>query len=182
MDCLHWHSHRFQICYGLLRSGLEFDACNILFLNNMLSFFSERWQQCRQNWGAHVHGLFNCWTFCHHSPVGERGGRGQSCPSILFLTNILELRTGPAVIAELDAVEETVMSASLEAKAHGLQVRGQPELQRDFFLKNTEKINERSYRNCTNVMRFFSPPDSSSSRFRRGMLNILVRKSLPTSS
>lgn len=110
----------------------------------------------------------------------EKGG--QSYPIILFLTNVLKLRKGPVVIAEPDVVVQAVMPAASEAKVHGLQVRGQPELQRDFFLKNIEKINERAYLNCTNVMRFFSPPDSSSSRLLRGMLNILVRKSLPTSS
>lgn len=35
---------------------------------------------------------------------------------------------------------------------------------------------KRSYLNCTKVMRFFSPPDSSSSRFLRGMLNMLEQK------
>lgn len=52
------------------------------------------------------------------------------------------------------------------------------------FSRNVLELRKvkRSYLNCTKVMRFFSPPDSSSSRFLRGMLNILVRKSLPISS
>ena len=74
---LRWHRHRVQTFHVLLHLGWEFDAyLMILFLKDILSFFSERWQQSRHDWRAHVNGFFNRWAFCHHSPGVGRGYLG----------------------------------------------------------------------------------------------------------
>lgn len=96
---LHGHDHRLQTCCVLLHSGWQFDACHILFFNDILGFFSERWQQCRQDWGAHVHSLFNWWTFCHHFPVG-----GREAVTLVTLSCFLQmsLSGGKVIVAESD--------------------------------------------------------------------------------
>lgn len=66
---LHWHGHRLQLFQVLLHLGWKSGADLILFLKDILSFFSERWQQSRHDWRAHVNGCFNCWAFRHHSPT-----------------------------------------------------------------------------------------------------------------
>lgn len=82
---LHGNDHRLQTCCVLLHSGWQFDACHILFFNDILSFFSERWQQCRQDRGAHVHSLFNRRAFCHHFPV-----RGRKTVTLVTLSCFLQ--------------------------------------------------------------------------------------------
>lgn len=66
---LHWHAHRLQLFHVLFHLSWESRADLILSLKDILSFFSERRQQSRHDWGAHVNGCFNCWAFCHHSPM-----------------------------------------------------------------------------------------------------------------
>lgn len=82
---LHGNDHRLQTCCVLLHSGLQFDACHILLFNDILSFFSERRQQCRQDRGAHVHSLFNRRAFCHHFPV-----RGRETVTLVTLSCFLQ--------------------------------------------------------------------------------------------
>jgi hypothetical protein len=97
----------------------------------------------------------------------------------LFSINILDLRKVERSYQRQSPWHRTVIPATWKAKAGGLQVGVQPGL---LSKEGKEGRKERLYLNCTNVMRFFSPPDSSSSCFLLEMLNILVRKSLPTSS